>query len=440
MSATATAQPTFWERIGPYDARKNKIALAFFVVLLISYVLNAMDRQVFTVLASDVRKDLNLTVPEVGLASTIFTLGMGVAGLPTGYLMAKVPRKWVSLIGLAVFSLATGLTAVSQGLVDLLLYRFVSGLGEAMQLTALLAIGTTYFLNHRAVAASSLNFTFGIGAILGPNLGAYMANVGTWHTPFLVYAIAGIPIFILIWFVVRSWFTEYHPKKADLPADPPDTPDPVLEAEAAPLVKDPGAPTIYAPTPMVLALATVFAGLSIYGYLGLYATFLREQLGFSQGDAGFAVSMYGLGAMLSLIGGWLGDKFNYNWLLAISLAIAGVTGYFLFTDIRSLATQAVLSFVFGAFISGMVYANLSGGIIKSVQRSQSGTASGLFVAALYIPAAFAGMLIGWLAGMFGWTAAGAIQLGGGALISAALCLVARALDVARAKRQAAELR
>ncbi|MFB9267011.1 MFS transporter [Bradyrhizobium erythrophlei] len=147
---------------------RGRIALAMFVVLLLSYVVNAMDRQLFSVLASDVRKALNLSLPEIGLASTIFTLGMGVAGIPTGYLLQKLSRRSVTILGLVIFSVATFLTAYATGMPDLLVYRFVSGLGEAMQLTAILAVGTTYFLNHRAMAASSLNFAFGIGAIAGP--------------------------------------------------------------------------------------------------------------------------------------------------------------------------------------------------------------------------------------------------------------------------------
>jgi MFS transporter, DHA1 family, inner membrane transport protein len=137
------------------------------------------------------------------------------------------------------------------------------------------------------------------------------------------------------------------------------------------------------------------------------------------------VSLYGLGAMLSLIGGWLGDKFNFRIVLAISLVIAAVSGYLLFTDITSLGIHALLSFVFGGAISGMVYANLSAGIIKSMKRSLAGRGSGLFVTALYFPAAFAGFLMGSLANNLGWTQAGLIQLSIFSIISAALSLAAR---------------
>ncbi|MCU1546948.1 MAG: transporter of the superfamily [Homoserinimonas sp.] len=413
---------TFWDRVGPYEAGRNKVALAMFTLMLVSYVLNAMDRQIFSVLATDVRETLGLSVPEIGLAATIFTLGMGVAGLPTAYLLSRVARKHVAIIGIAVFSLATFLTAQAQGLPDLLLYRFVSGLGEAMQLTALLAIGTTYFLHHRAVAASSLNFTFGIGAIIGPNLAAALLNAYDWRVPFIAFGAAGIPIIILIVFLVRPWFTEFNPGEHAKTEDALRLSSPGL---AATDTGEAGASSLLSPAPLLLILSTAFAGLAIYGYLGLYPTFLREQLGFEGSAAGLAVSFYGLGAMLSLIGGWLGDRYNYHRVLAVALLISAVVGYFLFTDIRSLFVQCLLSFVFGGAISGMVYANLSGGIIKSMKRSLAGKASGTFVAALYIPAAFAGMLIGKLAEWFGWTTAGAIQLGLFSVIAALLALAAQ---------------
>jgi MFS transporter, DHA1 family, inner membrane transport protein len=412
-------QAAFWERVGPYDARRNKIALGMWIVLLLSYVMNTMDRQVFSVLATDVRGALGLKVPQVGLAATIFTLGIGLGGIPTGYLMYRVKRNNVACTGIAVFSLATLLTAFSQGFGDLLLYRFASGVGESMQLTALLAIGATYFVNHRAIATSSVLFTFGIGAILGPNIGAALLKSYGWRMPFIAFGLSAIPILILIIFVTRSWFTEYSPAKQR------DEQAASQASGAAAQPVDLGADRMTAPEPMMLALATAFAGLAIYAYLGLYPTFLREQVGFSAGNAGLAVSAYGLGAMVALIGGWMGDRFDYFKVLFGSLVVAGASGYFLFTKIESLGAQIALSFIFGASISGMVYGNLSAGIIKSMKRELAGKASGLFVASLYLPAAFAGLLMAKLAEALSWSAAGAIQITGLSLVAGILALFTR---------------
>jgi DHA1 family inner membrane transport protein len=388
---------------------KHKVALGMFAILLLSYVVNAMDRQLFSVLAPDVRKALGLTLPQVGLAATVFTLGMGVAGIPTGYLLSVMSRRGVAILGLIIFSAATYLTAYATGMSDLLLYRFISGLGEAMQLTALLAIGTTYFLNHRAVAASSLNFTFGIGAVIGPNLGAAILGQTHWQMPFMVFGLSGVVALVLILLFVKPWFSEVQ-----------------VVNQAATAAQEVGvADSIWAKTPVTLAIATAFAGLAIYGYLGLYPTYLREALGFTPKQAGLAVSFYGFGALLSLFGGWLGDRYDYRKLLFVSLVISAITGGILFTGlIQSLAMHIIFSFVFGGAISGMVYANLSAGIIKSVKREKAAYASGLFVASLYIPAAFAGYLLGLLKENFGWSTAGIVQVAGCALVAAVLSLVA----------------
>src|SRR5262249_52001741 len=153
---------------------------------------------------------------------------------------------------------------------------------------------TTYFYRHRAMAASSLNFTFGIGAILGPNIGAAILHHYDWKAPFMAFGIAGLPALILIVLFVRSWFTEAAPVTGAQ-----------LVATAARPDRDQDAATsLTARRPLLLALATVFTGLAIYGYLGLYPTYLREGVGFTPQQAAKCVSCYGVGALLSLLGGW----------------------------------------------------------------------------------------------------------------------------------------
>ena len=64
-------------------------------MLLASYVMNAMDRALFPLLAADVRREYGYSLANLGLVSTIFTLGMAMAGLPAGFLLARYSRKAV---------------------------------------------------------------------------------------------------------------------------------------------------------------------------------------------------------------------------------------------------------------------------------------------------------------------------------------------------------
>jgi sugar phosphate permease len=209
----------------------------------------------------------------------------------------------------------------------------------------------------------------------------------------MAFGIAGLPALILIVLFVRSWFSE---------ATPP-TGAQLATAAARPARDEENAATsLTARKPFLLALATAFTGLSIYGYLGLYPTYLREGLNFTPQQAAMCVSFYGLGALLSLIGGWLGDKYNYQKLLSISLIISAISGGLAFMPLGgSISLHAVFFFVFGAAISGMGYANLSAGLIKSIVSAKASQASGLFVASLYIPAAFAGYILGLMKGPLG---------------------------------------
>lgn len=388
------------------DTRSTQLAVLMYAMLLVSYVINAMDRQLFPVIAPDVRADLGFSLPQVGLQTTIFTLGMGIAGVPTGILLARSSRRTVVLAGLVLFSAATLVTAFASGFWDMLAYRFASGLGEAMELTALLAIASAYFVHRRGLAVAAVNFTFGVGALIGPNLGAALRDAaGDWRLPLIVFAILGFAIFVLVVVTVRPWLTEARGVTVD-----------------GPPLDDAGADSILERNPVLLAIATVFTGLAIYGYLGLYPTYLREELGYSTKQAGLALSMYGLGALASLFGGWLGDRYDFRKILATALAASAVIGYVLFSGMTSRAGHLVLSFLFGATISGVAYANFAASIIKSLKRRRGNQGSGLFVASLYIPAAFAGYLLGALADGIGWTAGALVQISLFCLIGAALCL------------------
>src|ERR1700743_3175989 len=84
--------------------------IVMFGVLLASYAMNAMDRQVFPLILPEVRKEYGFDLAAGGLLSTIFTLGMAVAGIPTGWLLARYTRRFVVSLGIFIFSLGTGLT------------------------------------------------------------------------------------------------------------------------------------------------------------------------------------------------------------------------------------------------------------------------------------------------------------------------------------------
>jgi DHA1 family inner membrane transport protein len=389
-----------------------------FGVLLASYVINAMDRQLFPLLAADVRREYGFSLPRIGLLSTIFTLGMAVAGLPTGYLLARFSRKAVLQMGIAIFSIGTVLTVLSHGFVDMLTYRATTGIGEAMELTALLAIAASYFTGYRAVAVGSVNFCFAAGAIIGPILGGLaLATYHSWRLPMVLFGLLGALAMVVIALVVKPWFSETRdgsPDAHDLG----------------------GAATLLNRNTVLLTVMSLIGGLVIYGYLGMYPTFLREGLGYTPAAAGAVLGAFGLGALGSIAGGWLGDRFSPRYVLGASFLCAAALGYLLF-HASAFGVQLTLSFAWGLIVSGTLYVNLAGYHVKAVGKNLANRASGIFVTSLYGSAALGGYLMGWIVGHGSWALAGEIQLSALSLIGGTLALALRAdqmsLPLARAK-------
>jgi DHA1 family inner membrane transport protein len=373
-------------------AGSRAAAIAMYGVLLLAYSVNAADRQLFPLLAHDVRVQYGFSLSDTGLLTTIFTLGLAVAGLPTGYLLARFSRKTVLLFGIWIFSTGTALTVLARGFPDMLVYLAATGIGEAMQLTVMIAIAANYFIGYRAAAIGSMNVFFGIGAFSGPILGGVLlTSLRTWRAPMIAFGVAGFVMIAVIALSVRPWFSETR-RAAEAKAD----------------VR--GAPSLRNRNTMILTILSVIAGLVLYGFTGMYATYLREALHYTPKAAGFVQSFYGAGALLSIFGGWFGDRFSPRVVLSASFFAIACLGYLCFHGSPAILPRAALTCAYGAIGSGTIYVNLAGYHVKAVRSALSSRASGMFVTSLYAAAAAAGYLMGGIASHASWAAAGALQI------------------------------
>lgn len=387
-------------REGPARLTRT-VAIVSLVVVAASYVVNAMDRQVFPVLLPAIRKEYSFTLAQGGLLATIFTLGIGVAGIPTGFLLDRMSRKRVMLIGIAIYSAFTLLTAAALGFGDMFAYRALSGVGEAMQNAALFSAVGAYFFANRALALGSLNFAYGLGGFFGPLFGAAMGSASGWRLPFIIYGAIGFVFVVAIALVIRKTFTEQVEGQGVAPNG----------AEESLIARDQVHARLFNRNILLLGLTAVVVGLAMYGYLGLYPTFLQEQLHLSLGEAGTAASMFGLGALVGLPAGWLGDKLNQRWVLVVALLAGCVVGYLIFNGPHGAGPQYVLSFLEGAIGSGFCFVNVYAAMQRAVRPHMIGRASGVFITCLYVPASLAGYLFAELVGGLGWGGAGLVQLG-----------------------------
>ncbi|KDN79512.1 MFS transporter [Streptomyces olindensis] len=412
------AVPADGTRESSPPALSRTMVVTGFVLIVLSYMVNAMDRQVFPPLLPDIRAEYGFSLEQGGLLATNFTLGMALAGLPAGYLLDRFRRKTVLLASIVLYSLGTMATPLAVGFADMTLYRVVSGFGEGMQSAAIFAAMGAYFAHRRGLAFGVIGLGYSVGVFIAPLIGVRLMTMhGTWHSPFYLFGTAGLLIAAASLFLVRTGLTERSVAKAVATGT----------HESMPA-------SAYNRNSLALAVHAVVSGVAIYGFLGLYPTYLISSLHYSAEQAALAMSFLGFGGMLAVLGGWLGDRVNQRSLLAVSLLAVSAISVCVYETQVGAGVQCVFAFLMGAFGLGFVYPNTNSAMQRAVRPSQIGRASGLFVTSYYGPAAFSGLLFAALVDSFGWSGAGLLQVTLLPLVGVAALLFVRPADFNNAVR------
>jgi MFS family permease len=135
---------------------------------------------------SNVVADLDTSVESVQLAITAYMLVMASTMLLGGKLGDIWGRRRAFRIGLVVFAIGSGLTAITPG-VGLLLFGWslVEGLGAALMVPALIAlIASNYEGQNRATAYGIIGAVAAAGAAAGPLIGGAVTTAWSWRVVF----------------------------------------------------------------------------------------------------------------------------------------------------------------------------------------------------------------------------------------------------------------
>lgn len=384
-------------------------ALVALLVLDLSFLVNALDRQVLPVLLPSISREHHLSAGPGGLLATVFTLGLGLAGLASGYLADRFRRRTLILAGVAIFSLATIAQPLAVGYADLLTYRVLSGAGEGLQYAALFAAVGAYFDAQRGRALGSLNVAYGLGAFFSPMIGSLLAQTtGSWHTPFFVFGALGAVVLVLVALLVPRWFSEVAGPATDALSEPVERVDSFLNRNL-----------------LACAVLCAVIGFCGYGYLGQYPTYLATALRLSPGQTGVAAGAFGLGGLISLASGHLIDRRNPRPALVTAILTVMLVGWLMFNVPFGVAEQTALSVLMGAASSGFMLVMTYTLIQRSAPRAAIGRASGLFTLALYVPATISGYVFAELRVAIGWGGAASVQL---VLVPIAALIAALVLD------------
>ena len=172
----------------PADRPSEAYARYVLGLLVVVYVLNFLDRQILSILAERIKRDLQLRDDQIGfLYGTAFAVFYALFGIPLGRLADVWVRTRLIALGLAVWSLMTGASAFARGFVELSAARIGVGIGEASANPAAYSLLSDLFPPaRRATVLAIYSSGIYIGAGLGLGVGGLI--VQRWDAAF-----AGVP-------------------------------------------------------------------------------------------------------------------------------------------------------------------------------------------------------------------------------------------------------
>jgi predicted MFS family arabinose efflux permease len=163
-------------------------------MLLASYTLNFVDRQIIGILAVPIKADLGLTDGQLGLMGGLaFALFYSGLGIPIARLADRQDRGRIMAWALAIWSVMTALCGLATNFWQLFLARLGVGVGEAGGVApAYSLIADLFPPEQRARALAFYSFGIPLGSASGIVIGGVIATYIDWRTAFFVCGLMGI--------------------------------------------------------------------------------------------------------------------------------------------------------------------------------------------------------------------------------------------------------
>lgn len=201
----------------PLEARKRREARTALGWLCAIYALNVADRQILSVLAQPVKKDLGLSDTQMGLLLGLtFALLYSVLGIPMARWADRHVRTRLIAIGLTFWAAMTALSGFARSFAQLALARVGVGIGEASYMPATYSLLSDHFPpERRATALGILHMGPALGILVGNVAGGWLAEHFGWRTAFFVLGAPGILVALLFRRFVGEPARERVPQDAD---------------------------------------------------------------------------------------------------------------------------------------------------------------------------------------------------------------------------------
>ncbi len=166
-------------------------------------LMEGLDSTIIATSLPQMARSLSVAPAYLSLAITSYLLSLAIFIPVSGWMADRFGARRVYCIAIAIFTISSGLCALSPNLGFLVAMRIVQGLGGAMMSPVARLILLRSFPKSQYLSATTyMTIPALIGPIFGPVLGGFITEYFSWHWIFLINIPIGIAnILILLKFV-----------------------------------------------------------------------------------------------------------------------------------------------------------------------------------------------------------------------------------------------
>jgi len=168
-------------------------------------LLEIVDTTIVNVALNDMRGSLGASLTEVAWVITAYAIGNVIIVPMTSWLSQQFGRRNYFAASIILFTVCSFLCGNASGIWELVLYRFLQGIGGgALLVTSQTIITESYPADKRSMAQAIYGLGVIIGPTLGPPLGGYIVDHASWPYIFYINIPIGVIATLLTLQYVRS--------------------------------------------------------------------------------------------------------------------------------------------------------------------------------------------------------------------------------------------
>jgi benzoate transport len=191
------------------------------LVIGITVALNALDGfdvASISFAGPGIRREWGIDQGALGIVLSMEVIGMAIGSLCLGGMADKVGRRRTILVCLALMAVGMFMVPTTHGLVELSIWRVVTGLGIGGSLAAINAVAAEFSnARRRNLSVSVMTTGYPLGAVTGGMLAQRLLAAYGWRSVFYLGAVAtSILVPVVFMFVPESvhWLTQKRPAGA----------------------------------------------------------------------------------------------------------------------------------------------------------------------------------------------------------------------------------